>query len=102
MPLYKNLSQILAEKIKSKGPISVAEYMSQSLGHPDFGYYTNNNPFGLEGDFTTAPEISQMFGELIGLWCANTWVSLGKPGVLTFHKSEDMIYILNLDRMSLF
>jgi NADH dehydrogenase [ubiquinone] 1 alpha subcomplex assembly factor 7 len=79
MPLYKNLSQILAEKIKSKGPISVAEYMSQSLGHPDFGYYTNNNPFGLAGDFTTAPEISQMFGELIGLWCANTWVSLGKP-----------------------
>ena len=79
MHLYKNLSQILAAKIKSKGPISVSEYMSQSLGHPDFGYYTTKNPFGLAGDFTTAPEISQIFGELIGLWCASTWLSLGKP-----------------------
>ena len=79
MPLYKNLSQFLAAKIMSQGPISVAEYMSQSLGHPDFGYYTTKNPFGVTGDFTTAPEISQIFGELIGLWCANTWISLGKP-----------------------
>ena len=56
------LNNIDSAKIKSKGPISVSEYMSQSLGHPDFGYYTTKNPFGLAGDFTTSPEISQIFG----------------------------------------
>ncbi|MDH3738970.1 MAG: SAM-dependent methyltransferase, partial [Alphaproteobacteria bacterium] len=58
---------------------SVAEYMAEALGHPEFGYYMGKDPLGAAGDFITAPEISQMFGELIGLWCANSWLALGKP-----------------------
>ncbi|NKB48094.1 MAG: class I SAM-dependent methyltransferase [Alphaproteobacteria bacterium] len=53
--------------------------MADALGHPEYGYYMADDPFGVSGDFITAPEISQMFGELVGLWCANTWLALGKP-----------------------
>ena len=53
--------------------------MGLALGHPTMGYYMTRDPLGLEGDFTTAPEISQMFGELIGLWAAETWVAMGAP-----------------------
>ncbi|TNE35705.1 MAG: class I SAM-dependent methyltransferase, partial [Alphaproteobacteria bacterium] len=60
--------------------------MEASLGHPDYGYYNRQQPFGREGDFTTAPEISQMFGELIGLWCADVWMKLGSP--MKFHLVE--------------
>ncbi len=74
-----DLARLLAQRIEADGPISVAEYMAQALGHPEFGYYMGKDPFGTAGDFTTAPEISQMFGELIGLWCANAWLALGKP-----------------------
>ena len=73
------LTGILAERIRSGGPITVADYMAEALGHPQHGYYTTREPFGAGGDFTTAPEISQMFGELIGLWAAMTWQSLGSP-----------------------
>ncbi len=53
--------------------------MALCLGHPQHGYYMTRDPFGQAGDFTTAPEISQVFGELIGIWCAQVWQSLGKP-----------------------
>lgn len=53
--------------------------MAEALGHHEFGYYMKSDPFGADGDFTTAPEISQMFGELIGLWCAVTWQQMGAP-----------------------
>ena len=53
--------------------------MQLALAHPDHGYYMNRDPFGATGDFTTAPEISQMFGELIGLWAAEVWSSMGSP-----------------------
>ena len=53
--------------------------MQLALAHPDLGYYMNRDPFGATGDFTTAPEISQMFGELIGLWAAEVWSSMGSP-----------------------
>lgn len=80
MPLSQNdLARKLAQRIATSGPISVADYMAEALGHPEFGYYRGKDPFGVAGDFTTAPEISQMFGELIGLWCANSWLALGKP-----------------------
>ncbi|MFC4352756.1 class I SAM-dependent methyltransferase [Fodinicurvata halophila] len=69
----------LVRRIRSEGPISVAEYMAQALAHPEHGYYRKQDPFGAAGDFTTAPEISQMFGELIGLWCADTWQAQGSP-----------------------
>ena len=58
--------------LASEGPITVARYMGLCLGHPAHGYYMTRDPFGTEGDFTTAPEISQMFGELIGLWAARS------------------------------
>ncbi|CCG41744.1 class I SAM-dependent methyltransferase [Magnetospirillum molischianum] len=76
------LAHILAETIRVRGPISVAEYMAAALGHPEHGYYTGHDPFGLGGDFTTAPEISQMFGELIGLWCLLAWQAMGSPARL--------------------
>ena len=65
--------------IAERGPITVEQYMQLALAHPDLGYYMNRDPFGATGDFTTAPEISQMFGELIGLWTAEVWSSMGSP-----------------------
>jgi NADH dehydrogenase [ubiquinone] 1 alpha subcomplex assembly factor 7 len=62
-----------------EGPISVERYMAMALGHPQHGYYMTRDPLGAAGDFTTAPEISQMFGELIGLWAAQCWLDLGQP-----------------------
>jgi NADH dehydrogenase [ubiquinone] 1 alpha subcomplex assembly factor 7 len=53
--------------------------MAAALAHPDYGYYLHRDPFGVAGDFTTAPEISQIFGELIGLWCYDAWERLGAP-----------------------
>ncbi|HLO75327.1 MAG TPA: SAM-dependent methyltransferase [Magnetospirillum sp.] len=73
------LTDILAERIRTGGPITVADFMAEALGHPEHGYYTTREPFGTQGDFTTAPEISQMFGEMIGLWAAVTWQMLGSP-----------------------
>jgi SAM-dependent MidA family methyltransferase len=61
------------------GPMTVAEYMRLCLTHPRYGYYVNRDPFGARGDFITAPEISQMFGELIGLWMASVWQLMGAP-----------------------
>ena len=62
------LFPIIAEEITSKGYMRLDRYMALALGHPQHGYYMSGRSFGLEGDFITAPEISQMFGELIGLW----------------------------------
>ncbi|MEM1073033.1 MAG: SAM-dependent methyltransferase [Pseudomonadota bacterium] len=71
------LQRYFADRIRTNGPISFAEYMSDCLIHPKFGYYATQQPFGTKGDFTTAPEISQMFGELIGLALAQSWVDQG-------------------------
>ena len=65
--------------IRAQGPISVARFMAEALGHPKHGYYITRDPFGVAGDFVTAPEISQMFGELIGLWLATVWQQMGTP-----------------------
>lgn len=65
--------------IAEEGPMTVERYMELALGHPDHGYYMSRDPFGASGDFTTAPEISQMFGELIGLWSAEVWSQMGRP-----------------------
>lgn len=69
----------IRRRIAQDGPLSVAEYMSLCLGHPEYGYYMTRDPLGRAGDFITAPEISQMFGELIGLWAAQLWHDLGRP-----------------------
>jgi NADH dehydrogenase [ubiquinone] 1 alpha subcomplex assembly factor 7 len=73
------LGELLARRIRIAGPITVAEYMAEALGHPQYGYYKQGDPFGLAGDFITAPEISQMFGELLGAWCAAVWQTMGQP-----------------------
>lgn len=76
------LETIIKDIIKSRGTdghMDLAEYMGLCLGHPEHGYYMTRDPFGTQGDFTTAPEISQMFGELIGAWMADTWAQLGMP-----------------------
>ena len=69
----------IRERIRRDGPISVATYMELCLNHPTQGYYRRGRPIGACGDFTTAPEVSQMFGELIGLWCAAVWQAMGQP-----------------------
>lgn len=61
------------------GPMPVARYMALCLGHPIHGYYVTRDPLGVGGDFVTAPEISQMFGEMIGLWAAAVWQQMGEP-----------------------
>lgn len=74
-----DLAGLLRRRISLEGPISVAAFMAEALGHPRLGYYMWGDPFGRGGDFITAPEISQMFGELVGLWCASTWHAMGSP-----------------------
>ncbi len=73
------LKDRLKRLIGTTGPISVADYMAACLGDRESGYYTTREPFGREGDFITAPEVSQMFGELIGIWCVGIWEALGRP-----------------------
>jgi SAM-dependent MidA family methyltransferase len=68
--------------IKSSGPMPVWRYMELCLMHPRHGYYISRDPLGREGDFTTAPEVSQMFGELLGLWTASVWKQMGSPQLL--------------------
>lgn len=74
------LRGLLLRRVAVEGPLSVAAFMETALGHPEFGYYATRDPFGGGGDFTTAPEISQIFGELIGAWCGDVWNRMGRPG----------------------
>jgi SAM-dependent MidA family methyltransferase len=76
------LAQRLAGLIRAQGPLSVAQFMAQALMDPDYGYYTQKDPFGAEGDFITAPEVSQMFGELLGLWLVQAWRDQGSASAL--------------------
>jgi SAM-dependent MidA family methyltransferase len=69
----------IRRRIALAGPMPVAEYMALCLFDPTHGYYTTHDPFGARGDFITAPEVSQMFGELIGLWVSAVWKQMGAP-----------------------
>ena len=69
----------MIEEIRSVGPISTARFMELALGHPTLGYYARRDPLGAGGDFITAPEVSQVFGELLGLWFAQAWEQQGQP-----------------------
>lgn len=73
------LARLLSARIETAGPISVETFMAEALGHPQFGYYRQGAPIGRGGDFITAPEISQIFGELIGLWAVTVWETMGRP-----------------------
>jgi SAM-dependent MidA family methyltransferase len=79
----QQIEQIIRDEIAKSGPMDMGRFMALALGHPEHGYYNTRDPFGTAGDFTTAPEISQIFGEMIGLWCAQMWMSFGAPARFT-------------------
>ena len=74
-PLESEIRRLIAVA----GPMPVADYMRLALTHSQYGYYTTRDPIGAAGDFITAPEISQVFGELIGVWMAAVWQQMGSP-----------------------
>ncbi len=74
-PNMNILAQQIAKQIEATGPISVSEYMRIS----NEAYYASGDPFGVDGDFITAPEVSQIFGELVGLWFADIWLRHNTP-----------------------
>ena len=82
MTEYSPLQSEIKKLIKSSGPMPVWRYMELCLMHPEHGYYLSRDPLGREGDFITAPEVSQMFGELLGLWAASVWKAIGSPSLL--------------------
>ena len=73
------LEQLMATHIAQHGPLDVGQFMSFALSHPEHGYYMKADPFGRGGDFVTAPEVSQMFGEVLGAWSAFQWEAMGRP-----------------------
>lgn len=73
------LGRRIARLIETQGPLSIAQFMTIALHDSKEGYYATREPFGTEGDFVTAPDISQIFGELVGLWCAQAWLDQGSP-----------------------
>ncbi len=74
-----SLRSRIADLIEAQGPMSVAQFMTMALLDPREGYYATRDPLGAGGDFTTAPEISQMFGEMVGLWLLQAWADQGSP-----------------------
>ncbi len=82
MPEQTPLETDIRRRIKAAGPMPVGEYMALCLTDRAHGYYTTRDPIGGKGDFITAPEISQMFGELIGLWMGAVWKQMGSPDAL--------------------
>ena len=79
MAEHSPLETEIRRRIAKAGPMPVAEYMALCLLDREHGYYTTRDPLGARGDFTTAPEVSQMFGELVGLWAATVWTQMGAP-----------------------
>lgn len=79
MDAHASLESEIRRLIAAVGPIPVSQYVALCLTHPVHGYYVTRDPLGAAGDFITAPEISQMFGELIGLWSAAAWKAMGVP-----------------------
>lgn len=77
------LPELIDMQIRASGPMSVASYMALCLTHPTKGYYKSDDPLGVAGDFVTAPEISQMFGELLGFFFVNLWQQMGSPKAFT-------------------
>ena len=74
MPDKSELAHIIEKHIRLHGPMTVDVLWNYCLSHPQYGYYIKQDPLGVAGDFITAPEISQMFGEMIGIWVAEQWL----------------------------
>jgi NADH dehydrogenase [ubiquinone] 1 alpha subcomplex assembly factor 7 len=81
---YSPLETLIRKQIAASGPMPVSRYMQICLTHHQYGYYLKRDPLGRDGDFITAPEVSQMFGELIGLWAASVWNAMGMPQEVKF------------------
>ena len=82
------LAERLRERIARDGPIGVADYMQACLADEREGYYATRDPLGAGGDFVTSPEVSQIFGELLGLWAVAVWQSMGAPKSKTYTKNR--------------
>src|SRR3954467_8117493 len=76
---YSALEAEIRRRIAVAGPMPVRQYMTLCLTHPELGYYATRDPLGRGGDYITSPEISQVFGELLGLWAAEVWRQMGEP-----------------------
>ena len=74
-----HLKRLIRAEVAAAGPMTVARYMELCLTHPRHGFYATRDPLGAAGDFVTAPEISQMFGEMLGAWTATVWAAMGRP-----------------------
>jgi SAM-dependent MidA family methyltransferase len=79
-----SLRDRLAAQVRASGPLTVAQYMTACLHDPEHGYYATRPALGPQGDFITAPLVSQMFGELIGLWAVEAWTRMGRPPTIRF------------------
>ena len=73
------LEELIIKRIQETGPISISTFMRECLLHPEHGFYTQRNVLGSDGNFITSPEISQMFGEILGLCLAQYWIDLNRP-----------------------
>jgi NADH dehydrogenase [ubiquinone] 1 alpha subcomplex assembly factor 7 len=80
--MSNKLLQLIKLHILHHGPLSVADYWNLCLSHPQHGYYITRDPLGKGGDFITAPEISQLFGEMVGIWAVEQWIRLGQPNAV--------------------
>lgn len=78
-PELTPLARLIGEQVALEGPLRIDRYMGLCLGHPQHGYYITRDPLGASGDFITAPEVSQVFGELIGVWAIAAWGLMGEP-----------------------
>ncbi len=90
-----SLRAVFARLIRATGPISVAHFMAESNAR----YYSTRDPLGTAGDFITAPEVSQMFGEMIGLWLADIWIRAGKPQPVAYVEARPGRGTLPLDAL---
>jgi NADH dehydrogenase [ubiquinone] 1 alpha subcomplex assembly factor 7 len=77
------LETLIVDEIMTHGPMRFERFMEMCLRHPEHGYYMRRDPFGAKGDFVTAPEISQLFGEMIALWCIDVWMNMDSPPHVT-------------------
>ncbi|UXM95007.1 class I SAM-dependent methyltransferase [Bartonella sp. HY329] len=78
-PSINSLKEKLIVTIQEHGPLSISQFMTFCLADPQYGYYITADPFGRDGDFITAPEVSQMFGEMLGVWVVLSWRAMDKP-----------------------